>query len=177
MLHNAGFMALDNDHRLCPVEHHADHGALGQIGADLRKNGLIARVFQEFHRKAGPLLIVNFQYTVPNHRCALGHGINRHIAALGVAADPDRAGMGHEHILQILLCQGLRRNHGPEAHAQVLLPAHQRIVCAPEGDEQAAVIQQKGDSCKLGILLFYELGAILGYAGIAKTDAFPRCFQ
>ena len=104
--------------------------------------------------EAGAVVVIGVQQTGAL-QCAVDvqRGVGRQIAALGVAADPQRTvGAVPRHVLHVGHRAGLGRHRVHEAEVQVLLPAHQRPVGAHKGAEQRAVRNQEGHRVQLHLL-------------------------
>ena len=141
MLHNAGANALHHRQGLQVIEDHADHAALGHLGMKYGQDCVVPWIFQEFLRKAGAVLLINFLHPAPEYWRQLRHSVHRHIAALRMTADPDHSPMGHHHFQQVFLGKALGWDLLAETHTEILFPSHQCIVCTSERDKKAAIRQ------------------------------------
>ena len=73
--------------------------------------------------------------------------------------------------------QKLGRDGFPEGHVEILFPACQGIVRAPEGQKSGIVVQQEGNGGELGVLLRDQDIPVLQQKCIAEPFRFCRGHQ
>ncbi len=85
-------------------------------------------------------------------------GPHGQVAPLGVSPHPQPARVALGHLHQVVLGQGLGGDGEGIAHGKALLPPHQGVVGAPEGQVEGAVGQAEGEGGKLGLLVQHPGG-------------------
>lgn len=96
-------------------------------------------------------------------------GIDREVAALGVAAEqelPRKAQHGRGGITRR---EALGRNGAGEGHVEILLPADERAVRPAEGDKMPPVAEGDGDGRKLRLALEVDLVYIIHDPHLAEA--------
>ena len=142
------------------LQQHPHHRGLGHEGPHPGQDGPVARVPEHGAVEAGAVVVVDGQNALLKLRLGLGSGVDRQIAALGVACQINGSrvdpGEGLEIPERLLLSGDL----GLEAHVEVFLPAGDGQVGAPVGDDRRAPGQEPGHGGKLALKLGQELTAV-----------------
>ena len=170
MLQQSHGFAADDRIGFFMFQQHADDGGLGNVGFDPGNHGKISGVAHQIFRKTRAVVVVYLQNPLLYHRGRTGCGKYCQIAALGMAAQ------AHGSYIFLGYCQGisdrqpLGGNGLLEGHVEILFPAYQGAVGAPECQEHTSVIQQKGKGRKLRLLLGNQLILIHTQTGGTEPD-------
>ena len=161
MLHDVLVRAAHDRVFFLVLEQHAHDRALRNERVHVRADALIAGGEHDRVREARPVVVVDEADAVLDRLIAVGCGVDRQIAALGMPCDCQavirlelrddlrRAGKVAHRLL-------LRRDGSGEAHVQVFLPADERAVRPAVGAAERLFVDAEADGGELGLALLVE---------------------
>ena len=153
LAHRPHPVALDDLGPGVLVEKGPHQGGLGDIGDQPGGQGSVGPGAGEVLAKAGAVVAGHPQNPPPEKGRGVKGGPHGQVAPLGVPPHPQPARVALGHLHQVVLGQGLGGDGEGIAHGKALLPPHQGVVGAPEGQVEGAVGQAEGEGGKLGLLV------------------------
>ena len=157
---------------LLMLEKHSDDGRFRQDRRDLIRDAPVLRQAEQRRAKAGAVVIVHAHELVLHGFAAEHRAVDREIAALGVSAHAKRVRRKRRGCRgQILRRHPLRRDDRQKGQIEILLPADDGVVRAPEGDIGRLVRQKRRQRGKLRLRFFIGTADIGAERQIGKTAA------
>ena len=158
LAHRPHPVALDDLGPGVLVEKGPHQGGLGDIGDQPGGQGSVGPGAGEVLAKAGAVVAGHPQNPPPEKGRGVKGGPHGQVAPLGVSPHPQPARVALGHLHQVVLGQGLGGDGESIAHGKALLPPHQGVVGAPEGQVEGAIGQAEGEGGKLGLLVQHPGG-------------------
>ena len=174
MLQNAYAVAVHNGIFVVIIQQHTHDGRFRHEGADSRRNFFIFRAAGSLIVQPGAIEAVHAQHLGANVRRRPHGGVQRQIAALGVAAgvEPFKLpGGGRQKFHRV----GLGGHRRLKAHVKVLLPPHHGGIGAAKGRHSRPFVQLEQCGGKLLFPGRVEMIGELLHLHPAEALALRRC--
>ena len=154
------------------LEQHPDDGRFRQDRRDPVRNALVLRQSQQRCAEAGAVVIVYAHQLILHGFAAEHRAVDREIAALGMPAHAQRVRRKRRCCRsQIRCCHPLRRDDRQKRQIEILLPADDGVVGAPEGDIGRLIRQQDRQRGKLRLRLLVGAADIAAERQLGKAAA------
>ena len=126
MLHDGAAVAGHHGVILRVLQQHSHNGGGGDIGVQLVRDAPVFLRIGDAFAEAGAVIVIGVQQLCLQFLRNVHGGVGRQIAALGMAADPQKTvGAMGGHVCHILRCAYLCRDSVHKAEIQIFLPADQ----------------------------------------------------
>ena len=172
VLRNARGRGFHDGVGLIVFHEQADDAALGNIGANLRLQPQIALLLRHFPVHARPVEGLQRHNAVLHVRVGQGRRVHRQVASLAVAHHPQGPVGALRRLRQIVHGGLLGRHAHLVGHIEVLPPADDRVVRAPEGHAHGSVRQVDAHGGKLNLLLRVADGDEVMHPAVPEAHAF-----